>query len=52
MRTHPQSLEHDTSFAPEWSAQVRHHPRWCDRQQCITSEDGTRHTSTHPSDDG
>ncbi|MDQ2790062.1 MAG: hypothetical protein M3Y73_10230 [Actinomycetota bacterium] len=25
---------------------TRHHPRWCDRQHCITGDDGTRHTST------
>ena len=22
------------------------HPRWCDLQQCITGDDGARHTST------
>ncbi|MGH3857079.1 MAG: hypothetical protein ACRDR6_27070 [Pseudonocardiaceae bacterium] len=28
------------------STRTRHHPRWCDRQHCITSEDATRHSST------
>ncbi|MGH3857344.1 MAG: hypothetical protein ACRDR6_28450 [Pseudonocardiaceae bacterium] len=28
------------------TAGTRHHPRWCDRQHCITGDDGTRHSST------
>ncbi|MGH3778356.1 MAG: hypothetical protein ACRDRR_21880 [Pseudonocardiaceae bacterium] len=28
------------------SARARHHPRWCDRQQCITSAGAARHSST------
>ncbi len=24
----------------------QHHPRWCDRRQCITGVDGARHSST------
>lgn len=30
----------------EQSTRTRHHPRWCDRQQCITGQSGARHTST------
>ena len=25
---------------------TRHHPRWCDRHQCITGEGAARHSST------
>lgn len=28
------------------STRTRHHPRWCDRQQCVTSEGAARHSST------
>jgi hypothetical protein len=31
---------------PTQPARIRHHPCWCDRQQCLTSETGIRHTST------
>ncbi|MGH4000149.1 MAG: hypothetical protein ACRDTJ_22125 [Pseudonocardiaceae bacterium] len=31
---------------PGESTRTGQHPRWCDRQQCITGEGGARHSST------
>jgi len=57
----PQPVEHDPYLATAASkldqptalitaakqpARIRHHPCWCDRQHCITSDTGIRHTST------
>jgi hypothetical protein len=61
MHTHSRPVEHDPYLATAASepdqptalitvakqpARIRHHPCWCDRQQCLTSETGIRHTST------
>jgi hypothetical protein len=32
--------------APTKPTRARHHPRWCERQQCITGEGTARHSST------
>jgi hypothetical protein len=31
---------------PTKPTRTRHHPRWCDHQQCITGEGAARHSST------
>lgn len=31
---------------PKQPTRVRHHPRWCDLQRCITGDGGARHAST------
>lgn len=53
-----QPVDDDHSFAtsPKLATEItehrkrpiraQHHPRWCDLQQCITGDDGVRHTST------
>lgn len=53
----PQLVEDDTHVtSPEPATEIfgdrerftrtRHHPRWCDRRQCVTGESGARHSST------
>ena len=36
----------DTSQLPTVESRTWAHPRWCDRQQCITSQGGARHSSS------
>lgn len=36
----------ETIEGPTRPTSSGHHPRWCNRQQCITSQGAARHTST------
>ncbi len=39
-------LATETINDPKQPTRVRHHPRWCDLQRCITGDGGARHAST------
>lgn len=39
-------LATETIEGPTQSTRSGQHPRWCDRQQCITGQGAARHTST------